>query len=70
MIDFLIEKTKLYDQVRGRVDERQRRALDRIFREGPDGFKGGLSAANYLSITGATRATATRDLSDRIQSDD
>jgi Fic family protein len=67
MIDFLIEKTKLYDQVRGRVNERQRRALDcRIFREGPDGFKGGLSAANYNSITEATRATATRDLSDLV----
>jgi Fic family protein len=65
-IDFLIDKTKLYDQVRGRVNERQRRALDRIFREGPDGFKGGLSAANYISITGTTRATATRDLSDLV----
>jgi hypothetical protein len=49
MIDFLIEKTKLYDQVRGRANDRQHRALDRTFREGPDGFKGGLSAANYMS---------------------
>jgi hypothetical protein len=28
MIDFLIEKTKLYDQVGGRVNERQRRAMN------------------------------------------
>lgn len=33
-----------------------------MFREGLDGFKGGLSAENYISITGISRATATRDL--------
>jgi Fic family protein len=27
-----------------------------------DGFKGGLSAENYISITDTSRATATRDL--------
>jgi Fic family protein len=69
MIYFLIEKTKLYDKIQGRINERQRRALDRIFHEGPDGFKGGLSAANYISITGAKRATATRDLSDLVDQD-
>lgn len=66
MIDFLIEKTKRYDQVRDRVNDRQQRALDRIFGEGQDGFKSGLSAANYIAITGATRATAIRDLSDLV----
>ena len=67
MVDFLIEKTKLYDRLRGKLNERQQRALARIFREGTDGFKGGLSAANYIAITGATRATATRDLSDLVE---
>jgi Fic family protein len=62
LIDFLIEKTKLYDRVRDKLNERQERALARLFREGPDGFKGGMSAANYIRITGAARATATRDL--------
>lgn len=66
-IDFLIEKTKLYDRLRGQLNERQDRALARLFREGPDGFKGGLSAANYITITGAARATATRDLSDLVE---
>jgi Fic family protein len=37
-----------------------------MFREGIDGFKGGLSAENYISITGASRATATRDLQDLV----
>ena len=36
--------------------------LLRIFEEGIEGFRGGLSAANYKSITGASPATVTRDL--------
>jgi Fic family protein len=66
MIDFLIQKTKLYDRVKSRLNERQQKALARIFREGVEGFKGGLSAENYISITGAARATATRDLQDLV----
>jgi Fic family protein len=62
LVDFIIKKTKLYDKVRTQLNERQEKLLSRIFREGPEGFKGGLSVKNYLSITGASRATATRDL--------
>jgi Fic family protein len=62
VISFLIAKTRLYDRVRGQLNERQDKALARMFREGPDGFKGGLSVGNYLSITGTSRPTATRDL--------
>jgi len=66
MIDFLIQKTKLYDRIKGQLNERQGKAIARIFREGTEGFKGGLSAVNYISITGAARATATRDLQDLV----
>jgi Fic family protein len=37
--------------------------------EGPGGFKGGLSAEKYIRITGASRATATRDLHDLVAKD-
>ncbi len=67
MIDFLIEKTKLYDRLREKINSRQDKALARIFREGLDGFKGGLSAENYISITGTSRATATRDLQELVE---
>ncbi|MCZ4274164.1 Fic family protein [Maritalea porphyrae] len=67
LIEFLIAKTKLFDQLRGQLNPRQEKAMIRIFREGPDGFKGGLSAENYVSITGATRPTTTRDLADLVQ---
>jgi len=66
VIDFLIQKTKLYDRIKNQLNERQEKALARIFREGVEGFKGGLSAENYISITGAARATATRDLQDLV----
>ena len=36
--------------------------VNRIFREGIEGFKGGLSADNYIKIAGTTASTATRDL--------
>lgn len=67
MIEFLIQKTKLYDRVKNQLNGRQEKALARIFREGVEGFKGGLSAENYISITGAARATATRDLQDLVE---
>ncbi|MGB9151854.1 MAG: Fic family protein, partial [Alphaproteobacteria bacterium] len=67
MVEFLIEKTKLYDKVRGELNERQEKVLERMFREGVEGFKGGLSAENYISITGAARATTTRDLHDLVE---
>jgi Fic family protein len=38
-----------------------------MFREGIGGFKGGLSAENYIAITRASRATATRDLQDLVE---
>ena len=36
-----------------------------MFEAGPEGFEGGLSAKNYMTITGVPAATATRDLRSR-----
>jgi Fic family protein len=66
-IDFLIEKTRMLDRLRGHLNERQEKAVLRMAREGPNGFKGGLSAEKYLAITGTSRATATRDLQDLVE---
>ena len=65
-VEFLLDKTRLLDRLRGRLNERQEKALLRMFREGPEGFKGGLSAGNYIRITGTSPATATRDLADMV----
>jgi len=66
-VGFFIAKAHFYDRHRERLNERQGKAIERMFREGPDGFKGGLSAENYISITGTSRATATRDLQDLVE---
>lgn len=66
MVEFIIAKTKFYDRLRSQLNERQTKVLARMMREGVGGFRGGLSAENYIRITGASRATATRDLQDLI----
>jgi Fic family protein len=48
------------------LNERQTKVLLRMFREGPEGFRGGLSAGKYTTIAGSSPATTTRDLSDLV----
>ena len=67
LLAFIIHKAKFYDRFRDRFNERQQKVIARMFREGIAGFKGGLSAENYLTITGTSRATATRDLQDLVE---
>ena len=62
LLRFIVEKTRLYDRIQNRINDRQAKALSRMFAEGVDGFKGGMSAAKYMKITGTISKTATRDL--------
>lgn len=66
LVEFLIDKTKLFDHLRDQLNDRQVKVLSRMFREGPEGFQGGLNAGKYSTITGASPATTTRDLSDLV----
>lgn len=52
-IRFLIERARLLDRLRSKINDRQEKALIRMMAEGPDGFVGGLSAHNYRTITAA-----------------
>ena len=65
-VRFLVGKAALFTRLAGQINPRQEKALLRLFREGPDGFTGGLSAGNYAAITGAPPATVTRDLADLV----
>ena len=56
----------MFDRLGDRLNPRQQEVLQRLFQAEPDGFKGGLSAANYGRITGAPPSTATRDLADLV----
>jgi len=66
LIEFLIKKSKFYERHRELMNTREAKVIARIFKEGIDGFAGGLSAENYISITQTSRATATRDLQDLV----
>ena len=65
-VEFLLEKTRMLDRLRGRLNDRQEKALLRMFREGPEGFRGGMSAGKYIAITRTSPATARRDLGDLV----
>lgn len=67
LIEFLIAKARLYESLRDQLNERQKKVLERLFKEGLNGFKGGLSAENYIAITKTSRPTATRDLNDLVE---
>lgn len=66
-VAFFIAKAHFYDLHRNQMNDRQGKAVERMFREGPAGFIGGLSADNYIAITSTSRATATRDLQDLVE---
>jgi len=66
-IDFVIHKAKLLDHVRGRINARQEKVLLRMFREGPEGFEGGMSAKKYSTIAETPPATTTRDLAGLVE---
>ena len=61
-VEFVLTKTRMMESLRGQINDRQEKALLRMFEAGPNGFIGGLNAANYMTITGAPPATTTRDL--------
>jgi Fic family protein len=50
LIEFLINKTKLYESLRGRLNDRQEKVIQRMFREGLEGFQGGLNAEKYIRL--------------------
>ena len=65
-VAFLIAKAKFFQKFANELNTRQKKAVLRIFDEGINGFKGGLSAANYRAITSTSNATATRDLQELL----
>jgi len=65
-IRFLIEKGRFFHRLAGTLNERQQNVLNRMFKEGLAGFKGGLSAENYIRIAKTSASTATRDLQDLV----
>ena len=66
-IEFTLQKTKFFDQHKDVLNERQQKVVRRMLDEGHQGFEGGMNARKYLSLTSASKATATRDLQDLVE---
>lgn len=66
-IEFTLKKTKFFDQYKGELNDRQKKVVRRMLDEGHKGFEGGMKARKYVSLTGASKATATRDLQDLVE---
>ncbi|MDX2065825.1 MAG: Fic family protein [Fimbriimonadaceae bacterium] len=64
LIRFTLFKISVFQRHAGVMNDRQTQALLRMFASGPDGFLGGMSSGKYGKITGASPATARRDLSE------
>jgi Fic family protein len=66
-IEFTLKKVKFFDRSRNQLNERQSLVVGRMLEAGPDGFEGGMNARKYISITKASKATATRDMQQLLQ---
>lgn len=67
VIDQAIEKRRFWEKQEGSdLHERQRKVLQRLLDDGDGGFLGGLNAEKYMKMTGVSKATATRDLSEMV----
>ena len=60
----IIGRNQFFERHDGILNERQEKALRRVFEGGPERLQQGLSSKPYQKITGASIATATRDLRD------
>jgi len=63
-VEFILQKSKFWAEfAEVKLNARQEKVMKKIFSVGADGFvRDGLSNEKYRAITGASSATATRDL--------
>lgn len=61
LIEFTLRKIQFLDKFKALINERQLKVVLKMLAH-PDGFEGGMTAKKYISITGVSKATATRDL--------
>jgi len=66
-IEFTLKKAKFFDQYKDQLNSRQQKVIRRMLDEGHTGFEGGMNARKYVSLTEASKATATRDLQDLVE---
>jgi len=64
-VQFVLDKARFWDKFKDiGFNERQEKAIGKMFEVGTDGFTGGMNNKKYANITKCSRATAARDLVD------
>jgi len=66
-IDFILKKTRFFDQFKNLLNQRQTKVIKRMLDEGIKGFEGGMNARKYIAIAQTSKATATRDLQNLVE---
>lgn len=66
-IEFILAKSKYFDQFKSQLNERQIAVVKRMLEEGHKGFQGGMNAQKYIGITKTSKATATRDMQQMLE---
>ncbi len=66
VIRISIRKTQFFDTYSSMLNKRQTKVLQKMFDNGAENFKGGMTARKYISIAKTTKTTATRDLQELV----
>lgn len=66
-IQFIIDKNYFLLKAQNQTNERQFKVLNRLLKEGPGNFIGGINAKKYEKIAKCSKATATRELADLLE---
>lgn len=66
-VRFILRKSRFFQRFKSELNERQIKVIRRMFESGLEGFTGGMNARKYVALTGASKATATRDIQDLVR---
>jgi Fic family protein len=68
LLDNVMQKSRFWkDHVQTRLNDRQRKVVNRLLEAGPGGFEAELTNRKYAGIAHVSRATAQRELADLVQ---
>lgn len=62
MMEFTLRKRRFLERFGADMNERQLKAVSKMFDAGPSGFQGGMNNRKYVSINRTSMPTATRDM--------
>lgn len=68
IVNHTIRKIRLLSEYADVLNERQVKVIQRMTRNYPEPFDGGMTAKKYMAITKSSKATATRDLQGLVDS--